>query len=647
MRILFLITTFLTAGILQAQNHKYGKISKEELEKKQSSIDPEAEAEILYESSQVTIEYNESERRFLATKEVEGRIKIYDKDRVDEDHFVKQISLYTQSSPREKSIEFKGSTANLENGKVVNYKIKSSDMFTENKNKYWDAQKMTFPNVQNGSVLEYKYTIVTPRINDLGRWFFQSDIPVVYSSYTMIAPEFYLFSQDERGSVKGKVQTKTMLVPDMKYKNIRTEYVYENVRALKDEPYVFNPNNMRISLRYELMKFEYPGYITENYSTTWKNIGEDLMSSSDFGDQIKGNNFLDETVQSITSGTDSQIDKMIAVFNFVKSNYSWNRFNSVYTENGVRQTFKSKTGNVADLNLMLVSMLQKAGLDAAPVVLSTVNNLLINYSFPSKTSLNYVIASVMINGKLYLMDATEKMSDINMLPLRDLNQRGFRIANGKTEEVPLNNYSMSNSKETINAVLTADGKVNGNFAEVRDAYFAMNDKINQTEDPKEFQKDYLRKYTFDIDGFKIDENAEKGIMRYSFKFEDLKFGEVVGDKIIINPLLFAQLKKSSFTQENRNYPLEFGSLLSQTKTIKIKIPEGYKVESLPQSKQHILQGEAAGYSYQVQEQDGYIVLLTVFQIGHPVLPPTYYQPMKQLESQQITAEAQQVVLVKN
>lgn len=647
MRTIYLITAFLLAGLIQAQNYKFGKISKEELEKKQSSLDPEAAAEILYETSQVSIEYSTSEKRFLATKEVEGRIKIYDKDRLDKDHLIQQISLYIGSSPKEKAVTFRGSTASLENGKVVNYKVGSQDIFIEHKNKYWDTQKMTFPNVSNGSVIEYKYTVVTPRINDLGRWFFQSDIPVLHSSYTMIAPEFFIFSQDERGGIKGKIQTKSMLVPDVKYKNIRTDYTFENVPALGEEPYVFNPNNMRASLRYELMKFEYPGYITENYSTTWKQIGQDLMFSSDFGDQIRGNGFLDDTVQGLVGGVDSQIDKTQAVFNFVRNNYSWNRFNSIYTENGVRQTFKSKTGNVADINLMLVSMLQKAGLDAAPVVLSTVNNLLINYSFPSKTSLNYVIASVVINNKLYLMDATEKLSDINMLPYRALNQRGFRIANGDVEEVPLNNYSMSNSKVTINAALSPNGVLNGNFAETRDAYFAMTDKINQVDDPKEFEKNYLKKFSFDIDNFKIDENLEKGIMRYSFKFEDLKIGELVGGKIIINPMLFSQLKKSSFTQTSRNYPLEFGSLLSQTKIIKIKIPEGYKLEKTPDSKQHILQGEAAGYSYQVEEQNGYIVVATIFQIGHPALPPAYYQPMKELENQQIAAEAQQVILVKN
>src|SRR5690606_35904939 len=140
------------------------------------------------------------------------------------------------------------------------------------------------------------------------------------------------------------------------------------------------------------------------------------------------------------------------------------------------------------------------------------------------------------------------------------------------------------------------------------------------EDPAEFEKDYLSDYQFDIDNFKIDENPEKGIVRYSFKFQNVPGGEAIGNKILINPLLFTQLIKNSFQYENRSYPLEFGSLISKSKTVKIKIPEGYKVESIPEAKQFVVEGNIAGYLYKVEEQNGYITLSTIYQIGQSVLP---------------------------
>src|SRR5690606_2181417 len=115
--------------------------------------------------------------------------------------------------------------------------------------------------------------------------------------------------------------------------------------------------------------------------------------------------------------------------------------------------------------------------------------------------LNFVIASVEINNGLYLMDATEKMSKINMLPLRDLNYRGFRVMdNGNIQEISLANNSLSNIKEIVGAVLNPDGTVSGSYTETKDEYFAMVDNMWRKEDPKEFQSEYLSNFTFDANG---------------------------------------------------------------------------------------------------------------------------------------------------
>lgn len=647
MKTISTLFTFLFFVFISAQDHRFGKVSKEELSKERSTIDPESPAEILYEKMFVTLDFNPTGNGFIMTKEIEGRIKIYNKDNTA-DHFLQQeISMYAPNSNREKVIGLRGVTYNLEGGKIVETKVKNSDIFTERKNKYWEVEKFAFADVKNGSVLEYKYTVTSPYTREVSRWFFQTEIPVMYSEVKFAHPDVFQYSSDLRGEIRGKNKSTSRPVQGMTYSTQIDEFVYQNVPPLKKESYVLNPNNLKASLRLELMMFSHPGFITENYSTTWNQIGKDLMSHERFGTQLKGNNFLDETVQSITANISSPAEKVQAIFNFVKDNYTWNGFNSYGTDNGIRQTFKDKTGNCADINLMLVSMLQKAGINAQPVVLSTVNNLIINYSFPSITSLNFVIASVEINNGLYLMDATEKMSKINMLPLRDLNYRGFRVMdNGNIQEISLANNSLSNIKEIVGAVLNPDGTVSGSYTETKDEYFAMVDNMWRKEDPKEFQSEYLSNFTFDANGFKIDENPANGMIRYSLKFENIPGGEVIGNKILINPLLFSQKTQSSFQYETRSYPLEFGTQMSKSKLIKIKIPEGYKVESLPQENQFLVEGNHAGYVYKVIEKDGYIEAVTVYQVNQSILPASYYKPMKDLESKQINAENQQVVLVK-
>lgn len=647
MRHYFFLLAILFSSTLLAQDNRYGKVSKEELSKTKSTIDLEAPAEILYEKIYIALELDPVEGKFLLKKEVEGRIKIYNKDNTANKFLNREVSVYAPSSTREKLTGFRGSTYNLEGGKIEETKVKGSDIFKEKVNKYWDTEKFAFSNVKDGSVLEYKYTIISPFYREIERWFFQDEIPVVSSQFKFIYPEIFTYSPDIRGEVRGKSTTNTRPVPNMKYNNNIIEHTYTNVKALDREPYVLNLDNLKASLRFELMMFSFPGFMTENYSATWQQIGKDLNDHEKIGKQLSGNNFLDETVQSVAGSHAGQLEKTEAIFNYVKNNFTWNRFNSIYADNGIRTTFKDKTGNAADINLTLVSMLQKAGIKADPVVLSTVNNLIINYSFPSVSSLNFLIAVAEINGNLYLMDATEKLSKINMLPLRDLNHRGFRImGNGAIKELSLTNYALSNTKENIVATLNPDGSITGNYIETKDEYFAMLDNMRKRQDAKEFEKYYLEDYTFDVENFKADENPTNGMVRYSFKFTDVPAADVMGNKILLNPLLFAQLSTPNYQYDTRNYPLEFGTAFNKSSTVKIKIPDGYKVESIPENKQFVVEGNQAGYLYQIEEKDGFIIVNTVEQVAQSILPPTYYKLMKEFEKNQINTEAQQVVLVK-
>jgi hypothetical protein len=51
--------------------------------------------------------------------------------------------------------------------------------------------------------------------------------------------------------------------------------------------------------------------------------------------------------------------------------------------------------------------------------------------FPSRTGFNYVVSAAEIEGKRVLLDATDKFTTLNILPLNALNRRGRLIR--KTE----------------------------------------------------------------------------------------------------------------------------------------------------------------------------------------------------------------------
>ena len=135
------------------------------------------------------------------------------------------------------------------------------------------------------------------------------------------------------------------------------------------------------------------------------------------------------------------------------------------------------------------------------------------------------------------------------------------------------------------------------------------------------------------------------MIRHSFKFSNLQT-DVVGNKIILNPLLFTALENHNLNYETRNYNIEFGTPMTISKIIKIKIPEGYKVESFPKEYQEKIVNDAAGFAYKYEEKDGFIQITSVRILPYSILPSDYYKLFKEFMNKVVEAENQQIILVK-
>lgn len=104
---------------------------------------------------------------------------------------------------------------------------------------------------------------------------------------------------------------------------------------------------------------------------------------------------------------------------------NWNEINSCFSKKGVEKAYKEQTGNVAEINFILLNMLKLAGVDANPVLVSTIENGVPVY--PTRTGFNYLIACAEIDGKQILLDASKKYTSPNILPLNVLNWKGRLI----------------------------------------------------------------------------------------------------------------------------------------------------------------------------------------------------------------------------
>lgn len=198
---LFFIVLFYSNA--NAQEFKLGKVTISELEQKAHPKDSAAVAAILFKKGESRFEYTQNEG-FIVVSDVALRIKIYKKEGYDWAN--KAVRFVSGSSNiKEKVIFSDAVTYNLVAGKVEKTKLNSEGEFQEKVNKYWSKKKIALPNVKEGSVLEYKYTIRTNNIGMMREFYFQTDIPVNYAEYITHIPEYFIYNTKSKGFIFPKI----------------------------------------------------------------------------------------------------------------------------------------------------------------------------------------------------------------------------------------------------------------------------------------------------------------------------------------------------------------------------------------------------------------------------------------------------------
>ena len=195
--LILVILTSVYTGFSQ-KKLELGKVTIEELKEKMHPIDTSAIAAVLFQVGRTYFEYSNTNGFGLVT-EIDTKIKIYKKEGYGNASHA--YSYFTGGSPSETVTFSKAITYNLVDGKIQKTKLKSEGEFTENMSKNWYRKKITLPDVNVGSILEYKVVIRSPHILTLPEWYFQKEIPVNYSKFTAGIPEFYNYNVRSKGFI--------------------------------------------------------------------------------------------------------------------------------------------------------------------------------------------------------------------------------------------------------------------------------------------------------------------------------------------------------------------------------------------------------------------------------------------------------------
>jgi hypothetical protein len=659
---------FICFATINAQDFKFGEVSKAELEEKEHPQDPEAEAAILYERMHCTFRFSQEDGFYVETN-VHRRIKIYNKDGFEmANHF---IPLYKGSGEREKVAGLKAYTYNLENGKIEDTKLRKDGIFKEKRSEYVEVEKLTMPNIKEGSVVEYKYRMISPYYGNINEIKLQYDIPVNRMEVTFEAPEYFIYkkhykgyfllkpietsragkirlnSKTRSGGFTGPVQTNfSQREIDFSY-NI-TKFNLKNVPALKKESFISNIENYRSTIKFELSQSQMPNSMANYYSKSWDAVVKTIYKSESFGGQLEKASYFKSDIDGLIEGVTGDLKKANLIYNYLRNKVKWNGNYGKYTDIGVRKAYKENTGNVADMNLMLTAMLRHAGINANPVILSTQQHGI--PIFPTLNGFNYVISAIEVEDAVILLDATNYYGEPNVLPLRALNWSGRLIRkDGSWSQISLMPQKAALRATSLNVILDENGDLTGQQRTQFTSHNALSFRKRYT---KADEADYLEKLENNIGDIEIDEHTVTNLKKIgkpvleSYSFTKEAQAEVIGDKLYFSPLFFLATAENIFKVEERVYPVDFGYPWKRKIMMNIQLPAGYEVESLPEATAVRLPDNLGSYSFNISKTQAGISVVMSKQINSSVIVPDKYSALREFYKMLVEKEKEKVVLRK-
>ncbi|MDT0540462.1 hypothetical protein [Croceitalea sp. P059] len=629
---LFLALIFILAPLIFNGQYNFDKVTQSDINLKVYERDTTANAVVLTEKGDFF--FTVIERQIFLIKKYSVKIKIFNEKGFEQANVM--IPLYHNEDSREKAYDIKGMT----NNGLIKTGLNQKDIYQEEEGENWSYTKFTLPNIQKGSIIQYSYKIKTPFFFNLDGWDFQTDIPKIYSEFNAKIPGTYYYNRSLYGGlplvVKENSIKKTCFDVGAGYPAVDCEiikYAMKNIPAFNnEEEYMLAPSNYLARLDFELAThYRYDGS-KKQYTKTWKSVDSEFKKDKDIGRQLVKNSFFTKQFEENNLQGNSDLETANNIFNFVKKHFRWNGKYGIYKNIRVKEAFNEKVGNIGEINISLINMLNAADITTNLMLISTRQNGLPKKSQPVITDFNYVIAKTEIGGKTFLLDASDKINSFGFLPFRCLNHYG-RVMDFKEDSYWYDIVPQNKNKVVIrgNATLNPElGEITGKIREINQGYNAIAKyKILKSKTESEYLDDIEGSTSseFFIDDYKLEKerSTDKLVMQsYDFSIENaLKDGA-----IYLNPILIKFFAKNPFLRDSRNFPIDFGYPYTYEYNLTIKIPEEYKLISLPENKAIALPNNHGILDFKCLENNGQLNVRFLFQLKNYYFESENYEALQ-------------------
>jgi hypothetical protein len=646
--LIFILSSILFTKSYAQCTYEFARLCPEDFKLKSYSKDASAEAVILYDIGKCY--FLQTDEGFNIIFERKTKIKIFNKAGLKWAQV--EIPYYEENNKSEEIRDLAGFTYNYENNVLRKTPLDPNTAFTEKANNHWRNLKFAMPDVKDSSIIEYKYRIQSPYIFNFRGWEFQNKIPTIYSSYEARMIPFYEYTYIMQGTSKFDEFSKersrsTNQFQSITYEDMIYKFGMKDIPAFKDEAFISSYNDYILKLDFQLSAIHRPNGSNEKIMTTWPQLIEELQDNEDLGRYLKScQKKAREIIDTMQLTTKSIQERTEIIDRYVKRNYNWNGSSDKFATKSAKDFLKTKIGNSANINLFLVGMLNAAGVNAYPVIISTRDHGKIRSEYPFHHFFNYVVAVASIGDRVVLLDATDPLSNFAEIPIKCFNDKGLIIKSAK-EPQWINFQCSEKSLTKYNFELTplVEKDTTQSFIKISSTgYDALDLRKKYLKSSKDF-KDELK-----IDMLNLSDSIKINNLKEIDKPFDIALKANIGidkieDKLMIAPFCNMVISDNPLKQRFRTYPIDMINQKEKSFTSIIHIPEGYKLLNTPSNIN--IDNDNVKIYYNVQSvNDNTVLINATYSFKKNIYNPIEYSVLKEYYKTIIEKLNDQIIMIK-
>ena len=514
------------------------------------------------------------------------------------------------------------------------------------------AKTFTLPEVQPGTILEYRYSQdINPDFVFDSKWILSAELFTKHAKFSLKKnDDFALIWTWPLGLPPGTDAPKD----DHGLIHLETQ----NVPAFQSEDHMPPENQMKFRV-----EFIYSRYLEKDNDKFWKQ--ESKRQYSEVEDFANKNGAMVNALREIVASGDSSEVKLQKIYSRTQQirNLSFERDKTEQEHareklkdiHNVEDVWKRGYGSGYEITWLFLALARAAGFEASPVKVCTRDNSFFDPRLMDAFELNTNLVLIKLDGKDLFFDPGAAFTPYGFLPWNETAVQGLKLDKdgGSWVQTPLPDSSKSHVERKASLKLTDDGNLEGKVTVTFTGLEALWRRLDELDEDDTARKTFLEDEVKQCIPASADvkltnqpdwsSSATTLVAEYDVKVPG--WASSAGRRQLLPVGLFSESEKHMFEHADRTFPIYFYFPFLIQDDVTVELPQGLHVNSLPP--QQNVPGKVVSYEMVADGKGGNLHWSRHLSLDILMMQTKYYPALRNFFQTVRAGDEQQVVLSSN